>query len=48
MSALPELAHAKQELSQRQEKLRALEHSLLTERGELNERQQQEVAQPLH
>ncbi|MEU1004407.1 SMC family ATPase [Streptomyces tibetensis] len=37
-----------QELSERQEKLRALVHSLLTERGELNERQQQEVAQPLH
>ncbi|MEU9523249.1 SMC family ATPase [Streptomyces sp. NPDC048224] len=37
-----------QELSGRQERLRALVQSLLRERGELNERRQQEVAQPLH
>ncbi|MFB6641555.1 AAA family ATPase [Streptomyces chartreusis] len=36
------------ELTQRQEKLRALVQSLLTERDKLNTRQQQEVAQPLH
>ncbi|MEU2772485.1 SMC family ATPase [Streptomyces sp. NPDC007162] len=37
-----------QELSERQEKLSELVQSLLTTRGELNERWQQEVAQPLH
>ncbi|MFG2463423.1 AAA family ATPase [Streptomyces sp. NPDC048523] len=37
-----------QELSEQQQKLSKLVQSLLTTRNELNERRQQEVAQPLH